>query len=398
MKILYHHRTLGDGAEGIHIREMVSAFRRLGHDVRVVALVGEEATTTSGQAGQSKKSFWNTISRWIPGRVYEIFEIAYNFFARRAVRQAIKDYRPDFIFDRYNCYSIGAIDAARNAGVPVILEVNAPVAHERSQYEEKLPLKFPKLALKYERRILTSVDHLYTVSTPLRTFLIEERGVPGDRVTVIPNGANPESFDPSVAGSMVRSRFASENDIVIGFVGILRPWHGIDILLAAFACLVGERWPVRLLIVGDGPIESELREEAQRLDVGDRVTFTGRVPHAEMASYVAAMDIAVSPRATFYASPMKILEYMAMGVPTVGPRMPNIEDIVRDGHDGLLFTPENIESLAGALRRLVEDNALRQSIGQNARQSIETNLNWANNARRVVDIAEDLIRSKPVDD
>lgn len=385
MRILYHHRTLGDGAEGIHIREMIAAFRSLGHEVRVVALVGEDDGKSTGP-GQGR---WGFVSRVIPSAVYELAELAYNVIGRRSVSRAIRAFRPDFVYDRYNSYSTGAVTAARRAGIPVILEVNAPVAYERTAYEN-LPLKFPGLACKYEAKICGAADRIFTVSTPLRRFLIDERGVPDDRVSVLPNGANPTSFDPTLDGAPVRERYGIRAGVVMGFVGILRPWHGLDLLLGAFKTLVDEGVDGHLLIVGDGPMEEPLKAEAGSMGLKSRVTFTGRVPHAEMSRHVAAMDVAVSPRATFYASPMKILEYMAMGVPTVAPRMDNIADIVTDEEDGLLFEPEEPASLTLALRRLAREPGLRRQLGDEARRKVETRLNWESNALQVIEAARAL--------
>ena len=357
-KILYHHRTLGDGAEGIHIREIINAFRSLGHRVKVVALTGEDFHS----ADKNKKQ-WTFVSRLIPDHLYELAELAYNFVGKRSVLQAMRDFQPDFVFDRYNSYSTGAVYAARQANVPVLLEVNAPVAFERTEYDEKLPLKFPRLAVQYEQRILSSVDHIFAVSTPLKDFLVNERKTPEEKITVLPNGANPDSFNPQLESGAVREKYRLGDDTVIGFVGILRPWHGVDLLLRAFSSLVQDGTKAKLFIVGDGPMQEPLTEQARQLHIGERVVFTGKVPHHAMASHVAAMDIAVSPRATFYASPMKILEYMAIGVPTVAPRMPNIMDIVTDAEDGLLFEEESAEALCGALKTLVSDPDRRRQMG-----------------------------------
>src|SRR5690606_27613788 len=116
-----------------------------------------------------------------------------------------------------------------------------------------------------------------------------------------------------------------------GFSGILRPWHGLELLLEAFARLAAGDPRLHLLIVGDGPIRGELDAAIAARQLQDRVTITGRVPHAEVRDYVALMDVAVSPRATFYASPMKVLEYMAMGKAIVAPAMDNLRDILTDG-------------------------------------------------------------------
>ena len=228
------------------------------------------------------------------------------------------------------------------------------------------------------------------MSSPLKDFLIAERDVAHEKITVLPNGADPDAFDPHLVGTAIRQRYQLADCRVIGFVGILRPWHGIELLLAAFARLSPCERNLHLMLVGDGPIEAELKAEVKKANLSDRVTFTGRVPHAEIQQHIAVMDIAVSPRATFYASPMKILEYMAMGIPVVAPRMDNIVDICGDEQDALLFKPEDVSSLEHSLNRLIQNPAEARELGAKARQKIESQLNWKANARVVIAAAEAL--------
>jgi glycosyltransferase involved in cell wall biosynthesis len=390
LRILYHHRTLGDGAEGIHIREMVNAFRDLGHDVRVVSLVGDNTRPTVPGARR-----WSRLAKRIPSSAYELAELAYNVVGRRALAKAVREFEPDAIYDRYNSYSTAAVTVGRRAGLPILLEVNSPVAYERTEYEH-LKLKLPRLAKRYERRICTGADHVFAVSTPLRDYLVREYHLPDTHVTVLPNGANPKTFHPNVSSERVRARYGLDGRVVVGFVGILRPWHGVEMLIDAIAALC-RQWPdLHLLIVGDGPIQQELEHRAERMQVRDRMTFTGRVAHDEVREHVAAMDVAVSPRATFYASPMKLLEYMALAKPVVAPDLANIRDILEHGVTGLLFEPERVEDLTSQLRRLLQDRDLRHGLGMEARRRIESRFNWRYNAQRVTDSIERLVAEQAV--
>jgi glycosyltransferase involved in cell wall biosynthesis len=388
MRILYHHRTLADGAEGIHIREMIKAFRKLGHEVRVVALVGEGSSAKRGPAKAASR--WSRISGWLPRGVYELAELSYNVVGGRAVSRAIREFQPDLVYDRYNSYSTAAVAAAKRAGVPVFLEVNAPVAFERANFDGP-SLRWPRMAQRYERHICDQATHIFVVSTPLRDFLVQERGVPADKITVLPNGADPDAFDPHMDSAAIRQRYQLGARKVIGFVGILRPWHGVELLLDAFSRLSPRQRDLHLLLVGDGPSEQELKNQVARLGLEDRVTFTGRVSHGEIREHIAAMDMTVSPRATFYASPMKILEYMAMAVPVVAPRMPNIIDICDDGSDSLLFDPEDVASLQQCLERLIGDEQEARRLGAAARRKIEQHLNWQRNAEQIVAKAQDTL-------
>ena len=298
----------------------------------------------------------------MPRGIYELAELGYNFVGRRTIARAIREFQPHFVYDRYNSYTTCAVAAGRRAGLPVVLEVNAPVAWERIAYENRR-LAFPRLAQWFERTACNLADHVFAVSTPLKEFLVSQRQVPAEKITVLPNGANPETFDPHCDGQAVRRRYGIGERTVIGFVGILRPWHGIEMLLKAFSQLIERDPRVHLLLLGDGPSQAALTAMAHDLKLDDRVTFAGRVGHADVSSHIAAMDIAVSPQATFYASPMKILEYMAIGRPTVAPRMPNILDILEDGKDCCLFEPGNATSLAEALVTMAGDLPRARELG-----------------------------------
>jgi glycosyltransferase involved in cell wall biosynthesis len=196
-----------------------------------------------------------------------------------------------------------------------------------------------------------------------------------------------------VAGRAVRRRFGfDDTTIVVGWVGILREWHRLDLLIEALTELPA----TRLMIIGDGPDQARLESVAAAKGVTSSVLFTGRVRHDDMPAHIAALDVAVaSDDRTGFASPMKILEYMAMAKPVVAPRMPNIEDLIADGEDGLLFSPGNTGELLSALRRLQDDSQLRDRLGAAARAKVERERNWHSNAHAVLDRLSSLTARRP---
>jgi glycosyltransferase involved in cell wall biosynthesis len=159
----------------------------------------------------------------------------------------------------------------------------------------------------------------------------------------------------------------------------------VELLLDAVARASAHR-PIHVLIVGDGPSRADFEARAAALGLERHVTVTGRVPHADIPQYLAAMDVGVSPRATFYASPMKVPEYMACGVPVLAPRTPNLIDLVDEGVTGLLFEAEDVDSLSGQFRRIVDDDVLRVRMGKAARAAIVQGRTWQHNALRVLDL------------
>ena len=228
MRILYHHRTLADGAEGIHIAEMVSAFRSLGHEVHVRSLAGAEGSP-------AREKLVNRLKGMLPSAAYEIAAIASNVPDSLDVRREIQAIRPDFLYKRHARLDVGALNAARKAGIPTVLEVNC--LFTGAQYQQFEPVALERLAARFERRALTQADVVLAVSTPLARDI--ER-IAQIKAAVVPNGADPQRFDPAVADrARIRARYGLGQALTVGWAGVMRDWHGLELLLDAVA---GMRW------------------------------------------------------------------------------------------------------------------------------------------------------------
>ena len=127
MKILYHHRTQAEDAQGIHICEMVKAFRNLGHDVKVSALVGQD----EAEGKKIQRNYWKRLNRFLPDWAYELMSLVYNLYGYRRLCQTIKSDCPNLIYERYSLNTFCGIWASRKFGIPLILEVNAPLYYEQ---------------------------------------------------------------------------------------------------------------------------------------------------------------------------------------------------------------------------------------------------------------------------
>jgi glycosyltransferase involved in cell wall biosynthesis len=375
MRILYHHRTLGDGAEGVHIEEMVEAFVALGHEVRIQA-----PSPPPVRRGESRPSTLKRIKAWLPQGLFEIGSMGYNVLDFVTTRRALRQWRADLLYKRHALFDVGAIFAARSAGVPVVLEVNA--AYSSKAYQALDGICFGRLARLWERASIRCATIVVAVSSPLRDLLVSVASG-SNHIMVLPNGANPSRFTPAAQGSAELRPVlgAAPDSILVGWCGIMRDWHGLELLLTAAQHAPG----VRLAIVGDGPERARVEQITQELGLQTRTVFTGRIPHDEMPKYVAAMDIAVAANdRTGYASPMKVLEYLAAGRPVVVPRLAGIEDIIKDGVNGIFFTANDPCSLAAALTRLAADAGLRDRLGRAGRMTVERERNWQRNAETVI--------------
>jgi glycosyltransferase involved in cell wall biosynthesis len=206
---------------------------------------------------------------------------------------------------------------------------------------------FSATASALERRILIGADLVVAVSREVRDFVLK-LGVGSDRVKVLPNGVDIRRFNPQVDGGPIRRALGLEETFVIGFVGSLKAWHGVDGLLSACASLpISLPW--QLLLVGDGPERDSLAHQAGALGVFDRVTFTGSVSYDQIPAFMAAMDVVVAPYPAlddFYFSPLKLFEYMSMARPVIAAALGQIAEVVVHRQNGWLYPPGDI----GALR------------------------------------------------
>jgi len=380
LRILYHHRTASRDGQAVHIDEMIHALRELGHEVRVVA----PAAPTEGMGGGV--GWVHRLRSRLPRVLYELAELAYTVVAYRALASAAREFRPDAIYERYNLHLLAGVLLKRRIGVPLLLEVNAPLAAERAEHDG---LALPGLARWSERLAWCGADVVLPVTRVLAEH-VHAVGVPADRVVVVPNGINEEHFAgaPSLQQAKAALPGAGWSDaLVLGFTGFVREWHGVDRVLH-WMTTPGAPARTRLLVVGDGPARLSLERLASELGLADRVHFTGVVPRAEVPALVAAFDIALQPAVVPYASPLKLFEYLMLGKAVLAPSTPNIEEILVDGDNGQLFDPAVSGSFETALNRLTEDADLRERLALRARQTIgERGLTWSANARRAAALA-----------
>lgn len=381
MKILYHHRVASNDGQTVHIEEMISALRELGHEVRVVA-----PRPVSGEQMGQDITWVHRLRATLPKAVYELLELSYSFVAYRRLRRAAIEFQPDVLYERCNLFLVAGAWLKRRFGIPMLLEVNSPLADERERFGG---LALPRLARWSEHKAWRTADAVLPVTRVLAD-IVQAGGVPAQRLVVIPNGINEAHFAHAPSAEAAKAKLGWSDALVLGFTGFVRDWHGVDRVLHWMA-RPDTPANTRLLVVGDGPARPDLERLAQELRIADRVLFTGVVPRSEVPARVAAFDVALQPAVTPYASPLKLFEYLALGKAIIAPRRPNICEILQDGRNALLFdeaTPGDFEAVLG---RLCGEGALRQRLAAEARATIGgMGLTWRGNAQKVVALAQTL--------
>ncbi len=385
-RILYHHRTQALDGQRVHIRAIQDALRELGHEVIEVAPL--PATERAGAAAvrTRKRVVLQTLAEHTPAALYEGLELAYNLEAYRTLRSTIKRVRPHVIYERYALNTVAGIWASRKFGLPLLLEVNSPLAEEKRLHGR---MSLQQLSAKLERYILSNATRVLAVTQVLADMVGQSAGLSKERTLVVQNGADLKQLTAAdqARGQARRALGFDHSHVVIGAVGFFREWHGIDRLLNVIHRSRATIPAARVLLVGDGPAVPQLKRLVTTLGLDDVTRFTGTVSHERVVEHLAATDVAVIPRAVPYASPLKLFEYMAAGRAIIAPRQPNLLEVVTENRDALCFDPENMEEFAGAVVTAVNDGELRTRLGEAARQTVSRRgFTWRGNAERIVDV------------
>jgi glycogen synthase len=274
-----------------------------------------------------------------------------------------------------------ALWAARWAGVPMVYELRGlweESAVQRGRMTRR-SIRY-QLSRQLETWLMRRADGLAAISRGL----IEEaqrRGVATDRILHVPNGVDADHFRPQPTDAALAERYRLTGKLVFGFIGFFFAYEGVDVLVRAVAQIRSQVPDARLLLVGDGDMEGELRAQVSRLHLDSHVVMTGRVPHAEVQRYYSICDVLVYPRRrsrlTNMVPPLRPLEAMAMGKPVVASDLGGLHEIVRHGETGLLVAPDDPCSLAAALVRLAADPAGRIRMQDEARRLAVEERDWS---------------------
>jgi glycosyltransferase involved in cell wall biosynthesis len=367
-----------------HIREISRAIDDLGVDVRIHNLnrfTSPEASVQKPVRGWLKNKF----SKYL-NQVNAILANGRYFIREWKI---VQNERPDVVWMRYNMLNFSLAVICRLLRVPLILEINAPMAYESRRFSENWQIPFFPLAL--ERLNIRLASRVIVVSNALREYYIRY-GVTPDKIRVVPNGADSSRFHPDIDGSRVREEYKLKKKTVIGFIGSFHYWHGID-HLAGFIRETLEKYPKTVFfLVGEGPLKEKLAEMLQTEVFAGQAVFSGYVSHEKIPEILGAMDILLAPYPKldfFYYSPLKIYEYLAAGKAVVASRLGQIKEMIQDGKNGMLFEADLAGEMKAKCFCLIEDKKLRQALGKAGRRWIEKGATWRHRATEITDILQE---------
>lgn len=390
--------VLGDKGASVHVREFVRAACELGHEVllacakrgsgnrappgELLELPCDGLEQTMPALGASEGSDPTLLQR-------ELTKVAYDQrIGERVLSEvAARGWRPELVYERHALFCTAGVGIAAQLSCPRILEVNAPLVEEQKRFRG---LCLQSQARRMEIESFRGADAIVAVSQQVSAYIQASCAVGARRIHVLPNAVDVAAFGSGQGRDEVRRQLGyGPADCAVTFIGSFKPWHGTAFLLEVFEALARMRPCARLIAVGDGPEREGVAARAARSPFRDRVCLPGRIPHAQIPSWVAAGDIVVAPYEAmedFYFSPLKVVEALAAGKPVVAPRLGQLAEMVEHGRTGLLYPPGDAAACREAIRSLMDDPARRECMGRAARSAV-AGQSWQHNVRRVLEIA-----------
>jgi glycosyltransferase involved in cell wall biosynthesis len=358
------------GGHIAHIIGVIEALQRRGHEIIVGAL--------------SKIPYWE--SNQIQYRLFRTQEFPLKF-ARGLVRQfqitrqinnVIAVEQPAVLYVRWAPNMFFGMIRKKYPDLPIVVESNDTL--QMPLYMRSLGFVEKQLFRLADKSYIKSATLIAAVSEEIKKFILSHHpAVDARRIITNPNGVDTARF--CNAPTRIRETYdIPSSATLIGWAGNYRRWHHLDLLIRVFQRLKGDN--CCLVIIGTGPedLARELQELSRKCPDA-RVIFTGPVPFDQMPAYLSACDILVSPQTTtvdgtFYQSPIKLYEYMAVGKAIVAARIGQIAEVIRDNQNGLLYEYDSEASLVRVLEKLIKDQHLRARLGVQARKDAVEKHSW----------------------
>lgn len=394
---------LGSKAGALHMRQTVRALRELGNDLMVYATTSDKITPNRSENDDilisidPASSMLQEHTLLLTGELLpqsslhkDLRSLSFNRFFQEQLLQRIHRSSPELIYERYSLWGFGGLKVAKDLGIPHILEVNAPLCQET---DKRRTLNLPDLALAIERHVIEGTNGLVCVSQKLVQHIKSEFAVTVP-MEVIPAGVDNDFFNQEISSNSIRKRLNLSEKLVIGFVGSMKPWHRLDVLVEAFSIVRRKIENSCLLLLG----EKTTNGGSGVIDIhnvaSDNIIHAGQVDYLSIPAHVAAMDICVLPGSNWYGMPMKVFEYMAMGKPIIAPRLDTVMEILDDNVNARLVDEGNVDQMARAIISLVESPKDRERLGQQARHDAVTKHTANERANVLMKFTEMVLRSR----
>lgn len=397
MKILYIHESIVGTIPGVgslaHNASTIEALKEIGHDVIVL----DDKQRQNSVNIDKHRNIYRSMNRYIPQRlsiiprdIYDIYRDRFSF--KRQIERTVNNVIPDIIFERLTSAHCAGIKVSKEKEIPIIMEIHSPL-EEKTQYFSIDA--FPWYSRRVYKNALARADAIIVVSSVMKQYIINW-GIDGKKIHVISNAAGSDMFkkiDPEKI-RILKNRYDLHGKKVIGFIGSMGPYHGINDLIDAAVKVVEIDNNIIFMIVGPFRKEETKKiflKQIKSYGLRNNIALTGGVDRNDIPAYIDCMDLCVIPNSNWYMSPIKLFEYGARGKTVVACKISPIEDIIEDGKDGILFDAENREILSEKLIGALRNAENTGQMGLRLQTKIKNKYTWLHNAERIQSIAKSLI-------
>ncbi len=387
MKILYWAPSLGitlsqSGGAGTHMRGVISAFRNAG--CNVLSIIGGDIHNSSLSSParqdvrlQRKGRFREIIKSVTPLPlrllIRDLRILRHKRYVTRKSWNTILDFSPDIVYERASYLVSTGLKIAKTLRIPYALESDVNLVEF---WKEEFGTALEWWGNKIEQKKHDKADVIFVMSEAAKEELVKKRHISPDKIFVKGLGVNTHLFKPDeIKREKVRKDFSLQDGIVVGFVGVFRKYHRVDLLIQAAKILQEKGINVNFLIIGYGNAMEIYRKFVKKNSINN-IHFTGKIPYKNVPEYINAFDIAVIPGCASFMYPVKVLEYGAMKKPVIVPRYRAFDNLIIERYNGLLFDPGSADSLASSIVELARSPSKRKLYGERFYKKVVENYTW----------------------
>lgn len=324
-------------------------------------------------------------------------EVALIASTARALDAMIAAKRPDILHAHSPALTgVAALRAGRRHGIPVVYECRGfweDAAVDHGTATEWGPRY--RATRMLETYVFRRANAVTTICNGLRQEICG-RGVPGEKITMIPNAVDIGQFVPHErADADLQARLGLAKCTVLGFLGSFYAYEGLEFLIRSLPAIMAAVPDVKLLLVGGGPCEDALRQAVLELGLSGRVIFAGRVPQSEVGRYYSLIDLLVFPRLpmrlTELVTPLKPLEAMAQKKLVLASDVGGHRELIAHGQTGYLFRQNDSAGLAGGIAHILAAHEETASVREQGRRFVETERNWTVSVANYINVYETVL-------
>jgi glycosyltransferase involved in cell wall biosynthesis len=394
-------------AEQLHTHFTIQGLQERGHQAFLMALQGREVIFSGdidairrgclknghfgklGMSGSSKfKKMESAVRRMQTELKLPYYALFESFRIYDAGYHNLRGWH--LLHERYNTPAVGGAIISRKLGIPYILEVNADLVEQRAHKgKPERGLRW-LLCLLSSRFAFDTAAKIICTSEVLESHLINKWGIDRNKTVVLPCAADVEVFGQRFHPELTKQCYGLNSEQVVMWVGGFHVWQDLDLLAKSFSHVVQILPNTKLVMVGDGDTRRTFEQKINLYGIQDYVVMLGTQPFEKIPELLAFADVVVSPSPAHLAgqvgAPMKIFEYMAAGKAIVATNQAQFSAIIRDGHNGLLVTPGDVDAFTNAILTLLGDQFLREQLGKNARKQALERHSWDGYSRQLEEI------------